>query len=331
MTSPKTPSPNALLSRYFVSLRMNNWSPRTIDRRAYSLGKFIEWCSDRGIDCVHEITAEAAEAYRRSLYHHRNARTGKPIKFSTQSSYLSAVCHWLAWLNEQGWITDNPAHRIELPRAEHRLPSSYLTLSEVETLLNTVDLTTPSGLRDRAMMETFYATGMRRAELIALQLDDVNAESRVLTIRQGKGRKDRVVPIGNRALEWINKYLHDGRPSMLAEATNTLFLTSRGNAFHPNNLSALVRGYVVAAGITKPGSCHIFRHTAATLMLEGGADLRSIQSLLGHEQLNTTQIYTHVTIQRLREVHERTHPGAKDRKPDEGKDQTQELPPQEET
>ena len=141
------------------------------------------------------------------------------------------------------------------------------------------------------------------------------------------------MPIGSRALEWINKYLHDGRAALLAEATDTLFLTSRGNSFHPNNLSALVRGYVVAAGITKPGSCHIFRHTAATLMLEGGADVRSIQTLLGHEQLNTTQIYTHVTIQRLREVHERTHPGAKDRQPDEtqGNDQDQELPPQEET
>jgi len=328
MTSPKTPSPHALLSRYFVELRMNNWSPRTIDRRSYSLGRFIEWCGQRGIDCVREITAEAVEAYRRSLYHHRNARTGKPITFSTQASYLSAVCHWMAWLSEQGWITDNPARSIVLPKAEHRLPSSYLTLSEVETLLNTVDLMTPSGLRDRAIMETFYSTGMRRGELIALRLDDLNAESRVLTIRQGKGRKDRVVPIGSRAVEWINKYLHDGRPSLLDAATDTLFITTLGNTFHPNNLSALVRSYVVAAGITKRGSCHIFRHTAATLMLEGGADLRSIQTLLGHEQLNTTQIYTHVTIQRLREVHDRTHPGAHDRQPEEG--QGKELPPQEE-
>lgn len=333
MTSPQTPSPHALLSRYFVALRMNNWSPRTIDRRAYSLGKFIAWCGERGIDNVGELTAEAVEAYRRSLYHHRNDRTGKPLKFSTQSSYLSAVCHWLAWLAEQGWITDNPAQRIVLPKSEHRLPSSYLTLSEVETLLNTVDLMTPAGLRDRTIMETFYSTGMRRAELIALQLDDLNAESCVLTIRQGKGRKDRVVPIGRRALEWINKYLHDGRPAMLADATDRLFLTTRGNTFHPNNLSALMRSYLVAAGITKRGSCHIFRHTAATLMLEGGADLRSIQTLLGHEQLNTTQIYTHVTIQRLREVHEQTHPGATDRQRDKAEDKAEdkELPPQEET
>jgi len=123
------------------------------------------------------------------------------------------------------------------------------------------------------------------------------------------------------------------RPAMLAAATDTLFLTTRGNTFHPNNLSALMRSYLVAAGITKRGSCHIFRHTAATLMLEGGADLRSIQTLLGHEQLNTTQIYTHVTIQRLRDVHEQTHPGATDRHPDKAEDKAEdkELPPQEET
>ena len=145
-------------------------------------------------------------------------------------------------------------------------------------------------------METLYSTAMRRAELIGLKLDDINVESRVITIRQGKGRKDRVVPIETRGLEWIEKYQHDGRPALIDEPTGTLFLTTLGNTFHPNNLSALVRGYIVAGGITKRGSCHIFRHTAATLMLEGGADLRSIQTLLGHETLNTTQIYAHVAI-----------------------------------
>ena len=124
-----------------------------------------------------------------------------------------------------------------------------------------------------------------------------------------------MVPIGERALEWINKYAVDVRPGLVRESTDVLFLTSFGNSFHPNNLTGLVRSYLTAIGITKRGSCHMLRHTTATLILEGGADLRSIQSLLGHENLNTTQIYTNVTIQRLREVHKRTHPGASDRKP----------------
>jgi integrase/recombinase XerD len=311
------PAPKSLLSRYFVHLRMNNWSPRTIDRRSFSIGTFITWCADRGIDCVSEITSEVIESYRRSLFHHRHRRTGKPIKFSTQASYLTAIRHWLAWLCEQGWISDNPAKEVQLPKEEQRLPASYLTLSEVETLINSVDLTTPVGLRDRAILETFYSTGMRRSELVALQLDDLNRDSRLVTIRQGKVRKDRVVPIGERALQWIERYLSDGRPALLSAPSTTLFLTTLGNAFHPNNLTALVRSYLTAVGITKRGSCHMLRHTTATLMLEGGADLRSIQSLLGHEQLNTTQIYTHVTIKRLREVHKRTHPGYSDGKPED--------------
>lgn len=296
---------------------MNNWSPRTIDRRSFSIGKFIQWCAERGIDQVAEITVEAVESYRRHLFHHRNHRTGRPIKFCTQASYLSAVRHWLAWLSEQGWIETNPAEKLELPKEEQRLPASYLTIREIETLLSVVDLSTPSGLRDRAILETFYSTGMRRAELINLRLDDLNRDDQLIMIRQGKGRKDRVVPIGRRALEWIEKYLHDGRPELIAEATDTLFVTALGNNIHPNNLTSLVRSYLTAAGITKRGSCHMIRHTTATVMLEHGADLRSIQTLLGHEQLNTTQIYTHVSIKRLREVHKRTHPSYEDRKPDE--------------
>ena len=261
------------------------------------------------------MTGESLAAYRRWLYHYRNARTGKPLKFCTQASYLSTITHWLGWLAEQGWIESDPSTGIELPKEEQRLPSAHLTIDEVEALLSSVDLSTASGLRDRSMLELFYATGMRRGELIALRLDDINHKSGLVMIRQGKGRKDRVVPTGKRALEWLEKYLHDGRPALIDEDTPVVFLTSRGNPFHPVTLSQLVKRYLTAAGIHKPGSCHMLRHTTATLMLEGGADLRSIQTLLGHESLNTTQIYTHVSIKRLREVHDKTHPGAKDRPP----------------
>lgn len=191
-------------------------------------------------------------------------------------------------------------------------------MSEAESVLNAVNLTTRIGIRDRAILETFYSTGMRRSELAKLNLDDLNRNSQLIMIRQGKGRKDRVVPIGTRALQWIDKYLQKVRDHFRGAPTTALFLTARGKPFRSNNLSALVRGYIDAAGITKRGSCHMFRHTVATLMLEGGADLRSIQTLLGHESLNTTQIYTHVSIERLRDVHRQTHPSYEDRKP--GKD-----------
>ncbi len=321
-----TPSPVVLLSRYFNHLRMNNWSINTVTRRDYVLNRFIAWLAERGIETAAEITPDSIAAYRRFLYHYRNERTGKALKFCTQASYLSTITHWLTWLVEQGWIETNPGDNIELPKEEQRLPSSHLTISEVETLINSVDLTTPSGLRDRAILELFYATGMRRAELIALKLDNINHESGLAMIRQGKGRKDRVVPTGKRAIQWLNKYLADGRPALLDEDTQVVFLTSRGNAFHPVTLSQLVRTYLTAAGITRPGSCHMLRHTTATLMLEGGADLRSIQTLLGHESLNTTQIYTHVSIKRLREVHDKTHPGANDRPPTSDTDKPDDKP-----
>ena len=221
----------------------------------------------------------------------------------------------MTWLHEQGWIQANPAADLELPKAETRLPGTYLTIDEVESLMSVVDLTTPAGLRDRAILEVFYSTGIRRGELAKLELSDLSRETGTLLIRQGKGRKDRVVPIGVRAVQWVDKYEADGREALIAEATERLFLTTLGNVVHPNNLSTWVREYLTAAGITKRGSCHLLRHTAATLMLEGGADLRSLQSLLGHEQLNTTAIYTHVAIKRLRAVHAATHPGYADRKP----------------
>ena len=322
MTLP-IPTPEVLVDRYFASLRMNNWSPRTIDRRAYSLGRFLTWCHAHGIDTVTEISDSVVASYRRSLFHHRSAKTGKPLKFCTQASYLTAVCHWLSWLCDENWLTSNPGADVELPKAEHRLPASYLSLSEVETLLSGPDVTTAVGLRDRSILETFYSTGMRRAELAGLRVDDIDSDRRLIVIRQGKGRKDRVVPLGQRALDWLQAYQRNVREDLIDQPTDQLYLTTLGNAFHVVTLSQLVRSYLEAVGIKKRGSCHMLRHTAATLMLENGADLRSIQTLLGHDSLNTTQIYTHVTIQRLREVHDKTHPA----KPDQPKSDTGQMDP----
>ncbi len=314
--SNSKPKPETLLARYFTHLLSKNWSQNTVDRRQSSLGRFIAWCHERGIDEVDEITESTVEAYRRYLFHHRSEKTGKPLKFATQGSYLSAIRHWCEWLSDENWIKTNPAADIELPQSEQRLPASHLSESEAESLINAADVATPIGLRDRSIMETFYSTGMRRAELVRLNLDDIDTERRLLTIRQGKGRKDRVVPIGVRAMQWLQKYVADVRPTLVSDSSgDTVYLTSRGNPFHKVTLSQLIRAYMTDIGITRKGSCHAIRHSTATVMLEHGADLRSIQTLLGHANLNTTQIYTHVSIQRLREVHDKTHPAKPDEKP----------------
>jgi integrase/recombinase XerD len=191
-----------------------------------------------------------------------------------------------------------------------------LTVAEAEAVLAQPDVRTALGLRDRAVLEVFYSCGLRRMELIGLMLGDLDAERGLVLVREGKGRKDRMVPIGERALGWTEKYLDEVRPRLLRSlAEQSVFLTSRGRAFRPNRLSELVRGYVAAAGIGKQGSCHLWRHTTATLMHEGGADIRDVQEMLGHADLSTTEIYTRVSVHRLKAVHTRTHPARLAREP----------------
>jgi integrase/recombinase XerD len=173
----------------------------------------------------------------------------------------------------------------------------------------------PLGLRDRAVLEVLYSTGVRRSELAHLSLFDLDHERQTLMVRQGKGRRDRFVPLGERARSWVARYLAEVRPALASEPDDgTLFLTADGTAFSPDRLTQIARGYVEASGVDKVGACHLFRHTMATLMLEGGADIRYIQAMLGHAELSTTQIYAQVSIRALQAVHEATHPGATNRR-----------------
>jgi integrase/recombinase XerD len=209
----------------------------------------------------------------------------------------------------QRHIEANPATELELPREEKRLPRHALSPSQVEAVLEQADLTSDYGLRNRAILETLNSTGLRREEVLSLDLSDLDRDRLTVLVRRGKGNKDRFVPIGARALAWVDRYAAQSRPQLLAGASSPLlFVTNTGRMMHPNQLSALVREYLQRAGIAKQGACHLFRHTAATLMLEGGADVRYIQAMLGHASLATTQVYTHVSIQKLREVHAKTHP-----------------------
>jgi integrase/recombinase XerD len=305
-----------LLPSYYLSLQIDNWSPRTIDRRKFSLGRFVAWAAERDVTSPHDLSRSVLESYRRFLFHYRHPKRNAPLRFATQASYLMAVKHWLGWLYRQKHSREDWSVAVGFPKAEKRLPAAYLTVDEVERVLDAVDLATPSGVRDRAMLEVLYSTGIRRSELVALELDSIDRSRGLVRIVQGKNRKDRYVPIGQRAIRWVEKYQHEIRPQWLREETEVLFLSSWGNQLHPNTVNPLLRRYFVAAEIGKPGSVHIFRHTAATLMLEGGADLRSLQTFLGHEHLNTTEIYTHITLQRLREIHKQTHPAERSDKGD---------------
>jgi integrase/recombinase XerD len=301
---------HALLDRYLEWLGAQNFSEDTVVTHRTTIGYFLDWCRERGLDDVTEITRPVLERYQRSLYQYRK-KNGEPLTFRTQNTRLRSVKGWFRWLARQNHLLHNPASELILPRLENRLPKYILNAEEAETVLRQPDVATVEGLRDRAILETFYATGMRRLEVANLKLYDIDRERGTVMIRQGKGKKDRHIPIGERALAWIAKYVREARPELLAAADDgTLFLDSMGERFDRVYLTSVVRGYIRKAKIGKTGGCHLFRHTVATLMLENGADIRIIQELLGHAKLTTTELYTRVSINLLKQVYAATHPGA---------------------
>ena len=183
----------------------------------------------------------------------------------------------------------------------------------MEQTLAQPDINGLTGVRDRALLELLYSTGMRRAEAARLQLPEIDLNRGAVMIRPGKGRRDRFIPLGQRAGYWIERYLNEVRPKLITRLDDwTLFLTDYGEPYENNRLSDLCQRYLRLAGIAH-GACHALRHACATHMLEGGADIRYIQVLLGHAQLSTTEIYTHVVIDKLIEIHHATHPGARGR------------------
>jgi integrase/recombinase XerD len=286
-----------------------NYSLKTVEGRETHLGFFIQWCHERGLTRPQEITKPILERYQRHLFLHRK-KDGNPLSARTQIAFTTPIRAWFKWLARANYILYNPASELELPRQERRLPRHILNVREVEAILAVPDLGTDLGIRDRAILEVLYSTGIRRMELIGLKLHDVDAERGTIMIRQGKGKKDRMIPIGERALDWIGKWQQDIRPGFATGADdNTLFLTTLGEPFAPNRLTQMVRETIDAANIGKRGSCHLFRHTMATLMLENGADIRFIQAMLGHAELSTTQIYTQVSVRQLKAIHTATHPG----------------------
>ncbi len=296
------------MEKFLQWMRVTNYSEQTIENRHLYLCYFILWAEDRGITRPNEVTKPILERYQRYLYHYRK-QDGQPLSFRSQHSRLIPIRAWFKWLTRNNHILYNPASELELPRLERRLPKHVLTISEAETVLRVPNLHDPLGIRDRAILEVLYSTGIRRMEVCNLKLFDIDVDRGTLMIRQGKGKKDRMVPIGARALGWIDKYLIEVRHTLLLNPNDTtLFITHLGEGFTPNRLTQMVRQYVDAADIGKRGSCHLFRHTMATLMLENGADVRFIQAMLGHAKLETTQIYTQVSIRKLKEIHEATHP-----------------------
>ncbi|MBT9591727.1 MAG: site-specific tyrosine recombinase XerD [Thiobacillus sp.] len=221
--------------------------------------------------------------------------------------YTSTLKRFYRYLLRENLIAVDPTLNLDSPKLPRSLPKT-LTEEDVERLLDNADTNTPLGLRDRAMLETLYATGLRVSELVGLKLTAVNVNDGVLRVT-GKGNKDRLVPLGEESVQWIKRYLTDSRPQLLdRQLSDEVFVTTRGAGMTRQAFWYLIKRHALAAGITRPLSPHTLRHAFATHLLNHGADLRVVQMLLGHSDISTTQIYTHVARERMKHLHAQHHP-----------------------
>ena len=295
-------------ARYREYLQIvKQWSPRTTDTYVRELKPLLDFLKAQGVTSMAGLTASMLEEYRTMLFYARHRE--RSLSLSTQSVRFAAVKQFARFLFRESYLLLDITRNLESPKGGQRLPRIILSETEVLRLLDAVTLDTTMGLRDRAVIELLYGNGMRNSELRQLELGDVDFERRTLHIHEGKGRKSRVVPLGEEAEIWLTEYLQKARPQLLREAsTKWVFLSRRGFLLGRQYLAKMVRLYGKKAGLEKVVTPHVLRHCCATHMLSRGAGIRQLQCLLGHSSLNTTQVYTKVEITDLAKVVQRCHP-----------------------
>lgn len=297
-----------LVELYLERLETLNYSDYTLDGKRSTLGIFIRFCYAKGIQRPYQLTENVLIEfieYTKKI----PGRFGGSSSSLTIRNRFSIVRMFCDYLCKKKLLMADPSRYIEtIPIREHQEVETF-TKIQIEKIMSMPDIQTHEGIRDRAILETFYSTGLRRNELSALLLSDVHLHTKTIFVRKGKGSRDRMVPIGERACKWIEKYLSSGRPNYSQNNDyGYLFIGFYGTRISSDRLSRITRKYINKAKINKKGACHIFRHTAATHMLEGGAQIGQIQEFLGHAVPSTTEIYAHVSPSKLNQEYRRTHP-----------------------
>jgi len=265
----------------------------------------------RKIRALSAVTPDMVLAYQDYIHHEYKPAGGGTLSLAYQANLLKALRNFFGYLLRTGHILRDPAADLKLPKLPRKLPRNVLSKKEVRKLLGAPNTRTSRGFRDRAVLEMLYATGMRKRELENLKIHDIDLSSRQVTIRRGKGGKDRVVPLAAKAAQVLEKYLEEHRARLIrstGKEDGYLFLNDRGNKLSQHWPTWLLRKYLKKCGIKKHVTTHTWRHTCATHLLRNRASIRIIQELLGHESLTTTQIYTKVEISDLKRVIDRTHP-----------------------
>jgi len=296
------------LQQFLNHLRVSHYSERSIDEYEREVRLLFVFLDGRGITKLSGIRRDDLREYQTHLFHQKK-KDDVPLSLSTQAKKISAIRTFFSFLVKERYLLYDPSSEIERPRLSKRLPRGILTQREAAKLLSMPDEGKPLGMRDKAILELFYATGMRNTELRMLKLQDVDLVRGEVRIDHGKGRRSRIVPIGEMAALAISSYLESSRPKLVKERDDGwLFLSVRGMRLERARASAIVVRYAKKAGIKTPITCHSLRHSCATHMLKNNAGLRYIQDLLGHQCLSTTQIYTKVELSDLKRVHAKCHP-----------------------
>lgn len=298
----------ALLERFLAHLAAAGYAALTRKDYAGGLRHLIAFLAEREIARGIDVTPHALEAYQNHLVT-RGGHAGGPLALNTQAGRIAKVRQFFRFLAKRGLLLADPSVVLEAPRVPQRLPARVLSLTEMKRLLEAPKVKTPLGLRDRAILELMYATGVRVGELAALAVSDIDHVAGELIVRRGKGGRARLVPVGGAACQWVSRYLAHARPKLVRRRGETaLFLSWRGGRMRAPDTLMMLNRYVRAARIPGRVTPHTIRHTFATHLLRGKASLRHIQELLGHARLTTTQIYTRVDLTDLKEVYRRCHP-----------------------
>ena len=303
-----------MIEKFLEQARVLGWSHRTIDAYRSHLGFFLAYLdAETDAQEITEVLPETLHAYQTNLYTWTN-EDGRGLSIATQAARLSAVRSFFRYLVRTDVLLYDPAANVMPPKRKGILPRSILSKKEIARLLAAPDLNTPLGLRDRAMLEVLYSTGIRNAELRALKVYDLDLDRGLLRVNEGKNAKDRVVPMGGPASNYLREYITEGRPKLLAgrngdgTTEQTVFLSKTGRPLRTLGVIYPIQKHAKRAGIERKITPHTFRHTFATHMLQGRADIRHIQAMLGHSSVATTQIYTRVEVTDLKAVHRRCHP-----------------------
>jgi integrase/recombinase XerD len=296
-----------LLPQYLQYLHALGRSPHTIKGARYDLNVFIRFLDSERVYELDDLNRDIIAEYQQDLAF-RITHKGTLLSTRSQSQLLSVVRGFTRFLKENDYLLNDPGESIKLPRNPKKLPKSILTIEEVNKLLNAPDTRSNRGYRNRIMLEVLYDTGIRRSEVLGIMLKDMDLDAGYIQVL-GKGNKERVVPLSKRVCDMIRSYTLAVRPHFIqGDDPGFLFLNRWGGQMHPNAVWAVVKGCAKLARLKKNVSTHTLRHTCATHMLRNGAPIRHIQEMLGHESLESTQVYTRVTINDLKEIHARYHP-----------------------